>query len=246
LATWTALFKKDFRLTRTVFFVGLIINFLFLLLTYYVEKNTGDNLYMFIPLLVAVGHHMLYVPFMVFVSLRAEAKAHNFWLHSPQSSIRLFLSKILNGIVMQLISLAVLYMMAGWLIISRFSRIEEYWGDVWLAALLTVPHMIAASTSIAVWVILLWSLYYALRNRIGRWTSLVLPAAVIIPIWISSIFESSRLYEQLTHWISLEMNFPTIMNESIPFYAGDYVYNIIVVLGVFYLSTWIMDRKVEV
>ena len=32
MATWLALFKKDFRLTRTIFFVGLVINLLILLL----------------------------------------------------------------------------------------------------------------------------------------------------------------------------------------------------------------------
>ena len=38
MAAWAALFKKDFRLTRTVFFVGLVINFLILLLTLFVVK----------------------------------------------------------------------------------------------------------------------------------------------------------------------------------------------------------------
>ena len=32
MAIWSALFKKDFRLTRTIFFVGLVINLLILLL----------------------------------------------------------------------------------------------------------------------------------------------------------------------------------------------------------------------
>ena len=299
MTIWIALFKKDFRLTRTVFFVGLFINFLLLLLTLYIGNHTGDNLYLFIPLVAAVALHILYVPIMVFISLRAEAIEHNFWLHSPQSSTMLLLSKILSGIVMALVSLAVLYMMAGWLIISRFSLIEEYWSDTWLAGLLAFPHIIAASTSIAVWVIFLWTLYYALRYRIGRWTSLVLLVAVVIPIWISTInefssmyeqltssiafwvaflwllyyalrnrirrwisfvllgaiiipiwvsavIESSSMYEQLTHWISLEMNFPAIMQQPIPVYAGEYVYNMMIVVGVFLWSTWIMDRKVEV
>jgi hypothetical protein len=246
LTTWTALFRKDFRLTRTVFFVGLIINFLFLLLTLYVENKTGDTLYMFIPLLVAVALHMLYVPIMVFISLRVEANQQNFWLHNPQSSATLLLSKVLNGVVMALISLAVLYMMAGWLIISRFNLIEEYWRDTWLAALLMVPHIIAISITNAIWVIFLWSLYYALRNRIGRWTSLVLLGAIIIPWRIFATFETTHLFEQLTHWISLEMKFPTFMKDPIPVYAGEYVYVTIVTIGVFYLCTWIMDRKAEV
>ena len=38
MTTWLALFKKDFRLTRTIFFIGLVINFLILLLTLFVDN----------------------------------------------------------------------------------------------------------------------------------------------------------------------------------------------------------------
>ena len=33
MATWLALFKKDFRLTRTIFFVGLVINLLIVIVS---------------------------------------------------------------------------------------------------------------------------------------------------------------------------------------------------------------------
>ena len=33
MATWSALFKKDFRLTRTIFFVGLVINLLIVIVS---------------------------------------------------------------------------------------------------------------------------------------------------------------------------------------------------------------------
>ncbi|QYR19291.1 hypothetical protein KZ483_15210 [Paenibacillus sp. sptzw28] len=58
MAALAALVKKDFRLTRSAFFVGLVINFLILLLTLFLEMNTGDNLYLFIPLLAAVVLHV--------------------------------------------------------------------------------------------------------------------------------------------------------------------------------------------
>ena len=74
--------------------------------------------------------------------------------------------------------------MAGLLIISRFSLIEAYWTDTWMAGLLIFPHIIMISMMIGVWVILLWSLYHALKYRIGRWTWLALLGAVIIPNWM--------------------------------------------------------------
>jgi hypothetical protein len=193
MTTWSALFKKDFRLTRTVFFVGLVINFLILLLALYVDMNTGDNLFMFIPLLVAIVFHVFYLPIMLFISLRKEADQLHLWLHNPLSAATLLLSKVLNGLVMTVVSLVVLYMMAGWLIISRFSLIEAYWTDTWMAGLLIFPHIIMISIMIGVWVILLWSLYQALKYKIGRWTWLALLGAVIIPSWIGAIFDSSPI-----------------------------------------------------
>ncbi len=246
MTTWAALFKKDFRLTRIVFFVGLVINFLILLLTLYVDMNTGDNLYLFIPLAVAIMFHVLYLPIMLFISLKTEANQLHLWLHNPQSAAALLLSKLLNGIVMTVVSLVVLYSMAGWLISSRFSLIEEYWTDTWIAGLLIFPHILMISMMIGVWVILLWSLYHTLKYRIGRWTWVALLGAVIVPSWISSLVDSSDLYKLLTQWGSLEMNFPTFSIDPIPLYAGEYLYHFIVIIGLFYLSAWIIDRKVEV
>jgi hypothetical protein len=246
LTTWSALFKKDFRLTRTVFFIGLVINFLVLSLTLFVDANTGDNLYLFIPLAVAIVFHVLYLPILLFISLKTEANHLHLWLHNPRSAASLLLSKVLNGIVMSVVSLVVLYSMAGSLIISRFELIEAYWTDTWMAGLLIFPHILMISIMFGVWVILLWSLYHALKYRIGRWTWLALLGAVILPTWIAALFDSTNLFKQLTQWGSMEMNFPTFLIDPIPLYAGEYLYHFIVIVGLFYLSTWIIDRKVEV
>ncbi|MDQ8736218.1 hypothetical protein [Paenibacillus sp. LHD-38] len=246
MTEWAALFKKDFRLTRTVFFIGLVINFLVLLLTLYVDMNTGDNLFLFIPLLVAVVLHIFYLPVILFISLRTEADQLHLWLHDPRSASTLLLSKVLNGIAMMFVSLVILYLMAGSLIISRFSLIEAYWTDTLKAGLLIFPHIFLISIMISAFVILLWSIHHALKYRIGRWTWLALLGAVIIPSWVGALIDSSKPYKLLTQWLSMETNFPTFAIDPIPLYAGEYLYHFMVVVGLFYLSAWIMDRKVEV
>ena len=246
MTTWTALFKKDFRLTRTVFFVGLIINFLFLMLALYVEVNTGDDLYLFIPLLVAIGFHVFYLPIVLFISLKSEANQLHLWLHNPQSAVTLLLSKVLNGIVMMFVSLAVLYAMMGWLIISRFQLVEAYWKDTWTAGLLIFPHMIMISMMIGVWVLLLWSLYHALKYRIGRWTWIILLGAVILTNWLEDVLLSTKLFKFITEWGGSELNFPTFSIDPIPLHMGEYLYHFIYIIGLFILSAWLINRKVEV
>ena len=118
------------------------------------------------------------------------------------------------GLIMTVVSLVVLYSMAGLLTYFKFSLIEAYWTDTWMAGLLIFPHIIMISMIIGVWVILLWSLYHALKYRIGRWTWLALLGAVIIPHWIHALFESSNLYKLLTQWGRLSMSFPTFSIRS--------------------------------
>jgi hypothetical protein len=246
LATWAALFRKDFRLTRTVFLVGIVINLLIFMLALFVDRNVNDPVFVFIPLIVAAVFHLFYLPIMLFISLKAEAVQLHLWLHNPRPATSLLLSKIVNALMMMVISLVILYAMSGYLINARFQFIEAYWTDTWNAGLLIFVHLILLALVMGVWIIFLWALYHALKNRIGRWSWLVLFAAVIVPSWLGAVIEDSSPYRLLTQWINWEMNFPTFSIDPIPAYAGEYVYHGLLLVGLFYLSAWIMDRKVEV
>jgi hypothetical protein len=240
MAKWAAILKKDFRLATTVFFVGLVINLISILFAVLVDE------YQFIPLLTAAVFHVFYLPIMLFASLRTEAVQLHIWLHNPRSAITLLLCKLLSGIAMTVVSLVVLYSMAGILLRSRFGLIEAYWTDTWRAGWLVFLHALLISVIIGVWVIFLWSLYHALKYRIGRLTWFALFGAVILPGWIGDLFTSSSLYRLLTQWGSMEMKFPTFSVDPIPVYMGEYLYHLIIVVGIFTLSSWILDRKVEV
>jgi hypothetical protein len=246
MRAWAGLFKKDFKLTRTVFFIGLVFNFLFLLLALYVGTKVDNKLLMFIPLLIAVVFHVLYFPIMVFISLKTEANQLHLWLHNPQSGAKLILSKVLNGIIMTVVSLVVLYVMTGLLIIPNFSFVEAYWPDAWVAGMLAFLHIIIVTVAIGVWVIFLWTTYQFFKCRIGRWSWLALLGTFIIIAAACAIFESTNLYALITEWGSLEMNFTTFPMDPIQAYAGQYLYNFIFFLGLFYVSTWMIDKKVEV
>lgn len=246
MSAWVGLLKKDYKLTRTVFFAGLVINFLMLLLALYVEGKVEDELLMFIPLLVAVGLHVVYFPIMLFISLKTESNQLQLWLHNPQPASILLLSKIVNALGMLVVSLVSLYVMSGLLSIPKFSLFEAYWTDTWTAGLLIFFHIILVSIFLGIWVILLWSLYQFVKYRIKRLRWLVVIAVVIIPCLILEWFQSTEVYVFLTSWGSILYQFPTFPVDPIQAYAGDYLYNSIFIIGLFYLSTWIIDKKVEV
>lgn len=246
MSAWVALLKKDFKLTRTIFFVGLVINLLFVMLTMYVGKIADNTLLMFIPLGVAIVFHIFYVPIMVFISLRTEANQLHLWLHNPQPASRLLLSKIVNGLIMVVISLLMLYVMSGLLIEPKSNSIEPYWTDIWTSGLIIFPHVIILSTMIGVCVLFLWTLFQFFKFRIGRWSWLVVIGAIIIPNWITSLFESTSLYRLGTNWGGITYNFPSFSIAPIQLYTGEYLYNFIIIIGLFILTAWIIDNKVEV
>ncbi|KEO84958.1 hypothetical protein [Tumebacillus flagellatus] len=127
---WLALFGKDFKLTRTVFFVGLLMNVLIFMVTLYLGRVADDSLLMFVPLAIGVAIHVIYVPILVFVSLKSEGNHLPVWLNNPQPAFKLLLSKLANGLMMIVISLALLYVLSGLLIVPKFSFIEPYWTDI--------------------------------------------------------------------------------------------------------------------
>jgi len=240
MAAWAALFQKDFRLTRTVFFTGLVINLLSVVFAYFV------GIYPFIPMLAAGVIHVFYFPIMLFASMRTEAGQMHRWLHNPRPAMLLLLSKLASVLATTLVSLAVLYVMAGVLPWSRFSLVEAYWTDLWRAGWLIFLHIVLVSAALGAWVLLLWSLHHALKYWIGRWTWLVLPAVAVVVWWLSGLVQSTPLYAWLTHWGRMEMGFPAFSMEPITVFAGEYAYHLLIFAGLVYVSAWIIDRKVEV
>jgi hypothetical protein len=243
---WSGLLKKDFRLTRTMFFTGMVINMLVFMLAMFVEMKFGDPISMFFPLIAAVVLHVFYIPIILFISLKTEGNQLHLWLHNPQSAVSLLSSKLLIVALKMTASLALLYVMLTVLIIPKFSLVEAYWTDTWIAGLLIFIHIIFISISMGVWVIFLWTLYHFMKGKIGRWSWLAVIAAIILPGWITAKIESTKFFMLITQWGGMELKFPTFSTEPIPLYAGEYLYQVIILVGLFYLSAWMIDNKVEV
>lgn len=246
MEAWIQLFKKDFRLTRTAFLIGLVFNFFSFMFAIYIGMRANEPLLMFIPLVVAIVFHAIYFPIMLFISLKTESNQLHLWLHNPQPATALLLSKGLNGIVMTVISLTLLYVLAGFLILSNFTLIDTYWRDTLMAGLLIFVHIIFISIVIGLWVMFLWTLYQFLKNKIGRLSWFAVIGAILVAGWIGALFESTQVYLFLTEWGEMTYQFPTFPVDPITTFAGEYVYRCLIIIGLYFASAWIIDNKVEV
>jgi NADH:ubiquinone oxidoreductase subunit 2 (subunit N) len=78
-------------------------------MTIYLGMKAENTLLMFIPVVTSAVFHVFYVPIIMFISLKTEANQLHLWLHNPQPASTLLLSKIVNGLIMIVISLLMLY-----------------------------------------------------------------------------------------------------------------------------------------
>ncbi|RUS48892.1 hypothetical protein [Cohnella sp. AR92] len=242
---WPALFIKDFKLTRAVFFIGLVMNVCIAVLTIFLERAAEDSLLMFVPLAIAVALHVVYVPLIVVMGLKSEGNHLHLWLNNPQSASRLLLSKIANGLMMTVISLALLYALSRLLIEPKFSLIEPYWTDTWRMGWFVFPHIIWISIMLGAWVMALWALYQYLKLRIGRWSWAAVAGAAVITEGLNALFKTSDLYRIVAEWGGITYKFPSVLTDPIQTYAGGYVYDLILIVGLFILTAWLVDNKVE-
>ncbi|QGQ99143.1 hypothetical protein EHS13_31835 [Paenibacillus psychroresistens] len=246
MRAWAAVFKKDFKLTRTVFFAGLVINLLMVMLSIFVGMKT-DSLFMFIPVAAAIIFHVLYIPIMLLISLKTEANQLHLWLHNPQPASTLLSSKLVNGLTMMVVSLLTLYAMTGLLIKQKFSLIELYWTDTWTAGLLFSLYIIIISITIGIGVLFLWTLFQFLKFKIGRRSWLVVIGTAVILFWLKVLLESTELYNLIVNWGVVTYTFPSFtIDKPIQTYTGEYLYDIIIIIGSFVLTAWFFDKKAEV
>ncbi|KIL38531.1 hypothetical protein SD70_25740 [Gordoniibacillus kamchatkensis] len=242
---WPAMFIKDFKLTRTVFFIGLVMNVWIAILTLYMGRVADDSLLMFVPIAIAVAIHVAYVPIMVFISLKSEGNHLPLWLSNPQPAFKLLLSKIANGLMMIVISLAFLFALSGLLIVPKFNLIEPYWTDTWRVGLFIFPHIIWISIQLSVWAMVIWALYQCLKLKIGRWSRVAVVGVTILSGGGDALFKTTKLYRLVTEWGGIAYKFPAILSDPIQTYAGEYVYDFMIVVGLFILTAWLVDNKVE-
>ncbi len=254
------LLKKEFRLSRQSVFINLSI-LAFVILIVFLNVNLlmrgidQSSIAKFVFTLMILVFQILYLAFFMLRSLRKEGKQLHLWLHNPHPAIQLLLAKLLNGILALFLSILISYLAS----VYFASKIGFSTGLIPLSFIL-VGALFATSIYLAIWVIFLWTLYQVLKNLIGK-----ISIPVVIGIWIGSswllqLFSQTQIYQYLTDWgkldISKIMSFLTSLASHSPnfdlqfkplyIHIGDYLFHALLILVLLFLSSWFLDKKVEV
>ncbi|MFP7495094.1 hypothetical protein SFC66_15060 [Terribacillus saccharophilus] len=262
MKAWLALVKKEFRVGMPIFLLTMI---LFIIGTAamaalgYKVNHIGQPIGIF-GLVWGAGLSFFLAIYMLF-SLSIERKRMHLWLHNPMHASGLLLAKLLTGTVYLLVSLLAASFAAyfGGLEFIGFTISEASWLKI---GIILFIHVVLFSLDFVVYVILAYVLFLLMERYMHAFLSGII---VFFGFWIFNglyfgLFQMSKFYETISYWgkIDLEsvasgLNFEASITEmaiyfqqDVPIYAGMYVLETVVVILLFFIASWLLDKKVEV
>lgn len=256
MKVWSSLLKKEYLLNRTLVLGGFALLLIGIFFDLYLHVNSrypvagmGTGL-----ALMAVGLHIWYLPIYVFTSLSKEWKhTSHLWLHLPQSGWQLLASKIITGLGAMLVSFGVTSIFALWIAQDEIAMLAIPWPIIIQYGLYLSFALFIYSLYMALWAMMFSVTMATVKRFLKKGTWLAGLLVLLIPTWGLSKFVSTKAYSALVHWGVININLPAPVQyehaldvHHLSLYTGEILFYILLMAALFYLSGWLLDRKVEV
>ncbi|QPA30315.1 hypothetical protein [Thermaerobacillus caldiproteolyticus] len=256
---WVGLLKKEFRISRLCIFgsVGFVV--ISNLIAYAFSLKYGDPGILFVPSIVIVAFHVFYVAFFMFVSLQIESRHLHLWLHTSQSAFRLLGAKLFVGVVGFLVSFLVagIFAYVGFVQLRGSYIAKETWDSMLVlnSGLIVAGNIVFLSICIAIWLVFCWTVYRLCKQFAPKLGIIMTSIIIVLFAWLENWFGKTALYDRLTKWGYFDIEFintmvmngkHVILEKTEHFPLGVLVYYACIAIGLFLLSAWLIDRKVEV
>lgn len=262
MSGWAGLLRKEFRQQRWSMIgwiaIEVVILFAIFNLSNRMESDWKVLLIMFFAF-VLMAQSLLFAAYL-FASLIKEGKRMNMWLHNPHSGYSLLFIKIIQVMIFMLISMAIGYI--GF--VYPFHDVLGHF-DVHIARAdfarygLTLFFWLAsASVSFGIWLMFFWVLYRVLLTRIGKWAMVVSIALFLVGQSALDFLGKTVLFSWLTEWGEVKIwpssgefmvdseNIEIDVDSMEMLFIGEYIFSFVILLILFFLSGWLIDKKVEV
>lgn len=257
MKSWIGLWKKELRLMKPIFISGLLLIALVLSLAIIVPLVRGTDPLQASALLLGAGvlSQFAYIPVFFIISFYRENRHLELWLHTPQSIMKLLSAKIASAVLYGAVTLLVngILFLTFFLFAAERQVIFPSVGELLTACLLGVLTILFFSLMIGMFVVLFYSLYLLIKPYVGNW-----PAVLIVFVlvgagsWIYTEFSNSAVYETLTAWGEVSVQFQTGVLAQITaqapysFYAGTFVYGLFEAFLVLVIASFLLEKRVEV
>lgn len=256
---WLTLLQKEFRMTRNSAILSLAIIFIGGLLLVFHSYSRGTVL-VFAPAAMLLVVLLFYPAMYILKSLAWEWKVTpHLWLHCPQPAWMLLMAKLAVAMLQMLV---IIIITAGMLLLGiLINPNPEQLAGISTSSLLpfvletgtyAAVFTIAASIYIGAWATLISVANAMAGNLLGRFRWLAGIAVFTVATAGFGHLQQTWLYKVITDWgpiniviHNLPMAAPAHINAT-QVYTGDILLYSLLTVGLYALSAWLIDHKVEV
>lgn len=250
------LMRKEWLLSKNTFI--LLICFKFLI--WAVELGgclfTRNHELLYIATSMIIGIHVIYITMIVGSGLSLEEKSQ-MWLHNPRSTTMMLGSKLLTGILLQIISLFMAFLLLGLTVFFLDSPGENF---LTAGSILQMSIQLTFSgLELAIFYTFYWTVYHSM----GKFVFLAKFKVVLFTLFIiASVLLILFIEKQLLAGLHSILPFPVEMTKFMNVYieeeglgirsgsenislAGLLISSIKIIV-LFFLSSWLLNKAVEV
>ena len=245
---WSGLVRKEFRLGRAGLLVAFLAMAVYIGFSFYFSWKTHPGVLMMMSFILVMGH-IIYLPVYLGLSLQREKHTMHHWLHNPLPGTALIATKMLNGLLSLCVSLFIaclFFLYAWWINKGIIDLTLQQIMDTGFSVLL---HIVLASIYLGLWTLLLSMVEIVSKQKLGKLRGIPTVFIILFGPWAWRKLEATTLYDKLTHWGTIPLSnhniLHTFFNMEVT-YIGFYVFHLVLALLLFAVSSWMLDRKVEV
>ncbi|SEP97704.1 hypothetical protein SAMN05216232_1501 [Virgibacillus subterraneus] len=253
-SAFRGLYIKEWKMMKGFYIGQFIVALIFVIAA---DAMSGASIFESLVGLLTFGFIIL--PGAVLFSLNTESNQLEIFLHNPQSIHKMLFVKFLNGLFFSLSFLIILAVVAV--------CFEMIWGasiqsglDSFSLLIFLIVHMMVVSVYPTVILVFLWTLHQIWRTYIHGLSIVAVVLLLIVGIQLMSLFRSTTFYEVLTKWgvifipdersgdyLSISFGLGEISGGvDARIFFGSYVFYGLLVLLLYGVSAYLLDRKVEV
>lgn len=250
------LIRKEWLMSRNTFIFLTCFKLFIWAVAWGVSLITNNYEFLFIATTMIVGIHVIYITMMVGSGLSIEEKSQ-MWLHNPRSINMILGSKILTGMILQLFSLLVAFLLLGITVIFFSSAMEHF---------LTIESIIQmgvqltfSGLELAIFYTFYWTVYHSMGKfyYLAKFKVILFTLFIIVSFTLI-LFIEKQLLAGLYSVLPVPIEMTKFMNvyieedglsiqsgaEKISL-AGLFISSL-KMIGLFFLSSWLLNKAVEV
>lgn len=262
MSAWWNLIKKEYRMTRNAYLISLFILLAGGLWLVYMSHRYQVGI-IIVPTAMLLTFLVFYPALYMLRSLAWESKiTPHLWLHCPQPAWMLLSAKLAVSLVQMLVIIAMAAGLLLWGIVigtipegiplTNLSSMRSFIMEI---GFYSAVFIFAASIYIGAWATFISVLGATSKNILGRFRWLAGLGGILLATWGMGNLQQSLIFDKITRWGQLNIrlqNLPEIlqgvgMHTNLGYvYTGQILFYLVLTVVLYFLSTWLLEHKVEV